>query len=72
MLSSETEVERADTGCDMHTELEWGRPLAYLVLNSIVYLYVGKPYIGVNVLIKLLTHLHPGCLSQSQHVGSGI
>jgi len=41
--SRETEVERADTGCVMHTrELEWGRPLACLVLNSIVKLYVGR------------------------------
>ena len=42
--SREMEVERMDTGCDMHMgELEWGRPLAYLVLNSVASLYVGIP-----------------------------
>jgi len=43
ITSRETEVEHVDTGCVMHTrELEWGCPLAYLVLNSIVKLYVGR------------------------------
>ena len=68
-ISRATEVERADMGCDMHTgELEWGRPLAYLVLNSLGFAIckdtVDRSYYPNQA---MLTYLHPDCSSQSQH-----